>query len=143
MIQREPIYAALYARLSAVAGLVTKSRRLKHWADTPAEEQPALFQSQVREVATASTSLPTQWALHLDVYVYVRASLDSAPSEVLNPLLDSICAALAQDGAGPNGRCTLGGLVHNARISGSIETDEGTLGEQAVAIIPVEILVND
>jgi hypothetical protein len=36
---------------------------------------------------------------------------------------------------------TLGGLVNYCRIEGDIETDEGLLGEQAVAIIPVSILV--
>ena len=30
--------------------------------------------------------------------------------------------------------------VEWARISGAIETDEGTLGQQAVAIIPITIL---
>ena len=31
-------------------------------------------------------------------------------------------------------------MVQHASIAGKIETDEGVLGDQAVAIIPVEIL---
>ena len=40
-MNRETIHAALFARLSAVPGFVTASRRLKHWSDTPGGEQPA------------------------------------------------------------------------------------------------------
>ena len=36
---------------------------------------------------------------------------------------------------------TLGGLAAHAWTAGKIETDEGVLGGQAVAIVPVEILV--
>jgi hypothetical protein len=61
---------------------------------------------------------------------------------VLNPLLDAIAAALAPTGADlVAGAQTLGGLVKHCWISGAIETDEGALGGQAVAIVPVEILV--
>ena len=35
---------------------------------------------------------------------------------------------------------TLGGLVSDCWISGKIETDEGALGGQAVAIIPIEMI---
>lgn len=142
MIIREPIYAALFARLSAVPGLTTYSRRLKHWAETPVEEQPALFQAQKAERVQVQTGKPSQWTLLLDVYLYVHVLAPGAPSEVFNPLTDAICASLAHDHPS-EGRCTLGGLVYNARISGQIETDEGTLGEQAVLIIPVELQVND
>ena len=38
-----------------------------------------------------------------------------------------------------NNKQTLGGLVAHAWIDGVIETDEGVLGDQAVAIIPVVI----
>ena len=38
-------------------------------------------------------------------------------------------------------RLTLGGLVHTCEIAGTIETDEGTLGQDAVARVPVRIVV--
>ena len=41
------------------------------------------------------------------------------------------------------GKQTLGGLVHDCRIAGDIETDEGRLGDQAVAIIPIEMMSRD
>ena len=59
---------------------------------------------------------------------------------VLNPLLDAVEAALAPD---PVGHVqTLGGLVSHCWIAGRIQTDEGVPGGQAVAIVPVEILVS-
>jgi hypothetical protein len=36
----------------------------------------------------------------------------------------------------------LGGLVQHCWIAGRITTDEGVLGGQSVAIVPVEILVS-
>jgi len=58
----------------------------------------------------------------------------------LNNEVDAIVAALDREPA--SGMQTLGGLVHDCRIAGDIETDEGRLGQQAVAIIPIEIIAN-
>jgi hypothetical protein len=143
VLDREPIYAALFARLSGISSLKTKSRRLRHWTDVPSEEQPALFQAQVREVITPRTGMPSRVKFDVDLYLYVNvlADQDQSPSEVFNPILDDIAKALASES--PSGKQTLGGIVHSVRISGTIETDEGTLGQQAVLIIPVEVLVTD
>lgn len=140
MITREQIYAALFARLAAVPGLVTTSRILKHWADVPAEMQPALYMAQVREVPVTQTAEPTKWRLTVDVYVYVRTGGGQVPGTVLNPILDAIEAALPRHPV--SGRHYDLGVpgVEWARIEGAIDTDEGTLGEQAVAIVPIQIL---
>lgn len=142
MINREAIYAAFWARVSAAPGFITTSRRLKHWSDVPTGDQPALFMSQRHEAATTKTGEPTTWLLSGDLYVYVKVTDGSAPAIVLNPLVDAVCARLAPDLI-TVGKCTLGGLVHYARIEGEIETDEGTLGDQAVAILPYAIFVQD
>lgn len=139
-IQREPIFAALAARLGTLPGVVTFSRRLRHWNDVAAVEQPAVFLAQGAQNATTDTGLPTIWTLSADLYVYVRTDGGQDPGPILNQVLDAIDAALAPDND-VAGRQTLGGLVHYCRIEGAIETDEGTLGDQAVAIIPISILV--
>lgn len=138
-MNREAIYAALFARLSAIPGLVTTSRKLRHWTDVPPPEQPALFQAQGNQTAQPQTGLPPKWLLSADVYIYVRTTGADAPGPVINPILDAVTDALAPDNPVRN-TCTLGGLVEWARIEGAIETDEGTLGDQAVAIIPINIL---
>ena len=142
MIEREPLYAALFAKLSALPGFVTTSRTLKHWADVSASDQPALFQAQKNETPAQSTGSPAEWKLRLDLYLYAHSNDTGAPSQIMNPLLDAVCKLFEPENPITN-RCTLGGLVHYARIAGTIETDEGALGDQAVCIVPVEICVTD
>lgn len=134
----EAIYAALFALVSAAPGLVTKSRKLKHWGDVPASERPALFQAQKTLAFIQQTGLPSKRILTVDLYLYVHTAGAASPGEVLNPLIDDITAKLDNQPFGTPQ--TLGGLVEYARIEGAIETDEGTLGDDAVAIIPVSIL---
>lgn len=138
-MNREAIYQALFAKLAAVPGLKTTSRKLRHWSDVQASEQPALFQAQKNEVGIRQQGLDTKWTLNLDIYVYVNTSGEACPASQLNQIMDDIEAALLPDNQIKNTN-TLGGLVHHCRIEGSIETDEGTLGDQAVAIVPIVIL---
>ncbi len=139
---REPIYEALFALLANAADFATASRRLRHWSNVEPAEQPALFQVQKRETAKSLEGSPAQWRAEVDVYVYCQAPDDeTAPAIVLNPLLDALEAALLPAGADlASGTQSLGGLVKHCWIAGAIETDEGALGGQAVAIVPIEIL---
>jgi hypothetical protein len=59
---------------------------------------------------------------------------------LLNPLLDALEAALAPSPATGIQNLGLPAMVQHAYIAGKIETDEGVLGDQAIAIVPVEIL---
>lgn len=142
-MNREALYGSLFALVSGAAGFVTASRRLRHWSDVAAQEQPALFMVQKRETAVRQRGLPPKWTLTVDLFVYARAPDDVSPAgPVINPLLDAIEAALAPLGPDAAGNAqTLGGLAYQAWISGQIETDEGVLGGQAVAIIPIDIIV--
>jgi len=142
-MNREPIYGALFAKLAAAANFVTASRRLRHWADVGPAEQPALFQAQKSETAKHARGLPPRWTIEIDLYIYAQAPDElTAPASVLNPLLDAVEAALATGGADlATGTQTLGGLVSHCWIAGKIQTDEGVLGGQAVAIVPIEIVV--
>ena len=138
MISREAIYSALFALASNSSGFTTSSRRLRHWNDVQTEEMPALFLAQRREVAQTSTGQPTLWRLEADLYIYVSTRGELPPGPILNEKLDAIEAALAPDNPIQNVQ-TLGGLVHRCLIGGAIETDEGTLGDLAVAIVPIVI----
>ena len=142
MIAREPIYAALFQLAANAAGFATVDRRLRHWSDVGPAEQPALFQCQTRETATVhALGAPTVWTLAVELYLYAHSSDPyQAPAAVLNPLLDAVTAALAPDPATGIQDLGLPAMVRHAQISGRIDTDEGTLGDQAIAIVPVEIL---
>jgi hypothetical protein len=142
MITREPTYAALFELIESAAAFVTAERRLRHWSDVAPAEQPALFQSQKSETgAVKALGAPTVWTLNVELYLYAHSGDPyQAPAAVLNPLVDAVEAALAP--AATTGIQDLGlpAMVQHAYIAGRIETDEGVLGDQAVAIIPVEIL---
>ena len=142
MIAREPIYAALFDLAAGAAGFVTAERRLRHWSDVAPAEQPALFMTQKSEVASVKMlGAPTVWTLLVEFYLYAHSSDPYlSPATVLNPLVDAVEAALAP--AATTGLQDLGlpSMVQHAMIAGKIETEEGVLGDQAIAIIPVEIL---
>lgn len=134
---REPIYAALFDRLKVIPGLKTTSRRLRHVSEVPAQQQPALFLSQGGQRPNYETGRTTLWDLGAVIYVYAKDPKSENPGSILNPILDAIEAALAFDNPNHNA-CTLGGLVHWCRL-GEMESDEGTMGEQAVVRIEVSM----
>lgn len=140
---REDIYSALFAIVrtaSQNAGAKTVSRKLRHWADVPAGEQPAIFQIQKGESSLQRRGVPAKWTLNVDLYVYVNTTDDPdiAPSTLLNPIIDALEEVMPPNE--PDGPQTLGGLVSHCWITGNLETAEGVLGSQEVAIIPVEIV---
>lgn len=142
MINREPIYGALFGLIETAADFTVVDRRLRHWSDVAPAEQPALFMAQKSETANVPTlGAPTVWTLAIDLYVYVHSSDPYlAPATVLNPLIDAVEAALAPSATTGIQDLGLPATVQHAYISGKIETDEGVLGDQAVAVVPVAIL---
>jgi hypothetical protein len=143
VIAREAIYAALWALAAEAENFATASRRLRHWSDVGPAEQPALFMSEKGAVAEQRPprGSPPVWKLYADLFVYVHsADPYLAPATILNPLLDAIEAALMPAPATGIQDLGLPAMVQHAYIAGKIETDEGILGDQAIAIIPVEIL---
>ena len=138
---REPIMAALFAKLSSISGLALSGRVLRHYNELRPADQPALFLSPRTQTATQQRGLPTKWVIDVSVYVYVkRAGNDVVPDTQMNTILDAIEAALIP--AGGVEVQTLGGLCDHCWIEGAIETDEGVLGDQAIAIVPIRILVS-
>jgi len=142
MIVRESIYAALWALGAGAASFASANRRLRHWADVAPAEQPTLFMSEKGgHAVTRALGASIAWTLYADFYIYVHSSDPyAAPATILNPLLDSLERALAPSPATGIQNLRLPLMVQHAYISGKVETDEGVLGDQAIAIVPVEIL---
>jgi hypothetical protein len=91
--------------------------------------------------AVKALGAPLVWTLNVELYLYAHSSDPRlSPATVLNPLIDAVEAALAP--APTTGLQDLGlaAMVQHAMIAGKIETEEGVLGDQAIAIIPIEIL---
>jgi hypothetical protein len=139
---RESIYAALFSRVSTAALFKTIGRRYKPFTEIAPADQPALFQVQRKEESQTQTGQPTIWKFHVDLVIYVNSGneMDTVVSSLMNPILDAVTGLFDPDASTNFGKQTLGGLVHYARVSGPIETDEGVLDRPAYAIIPIEIL---
>jgi len=142
MIIRELIYSALWELGSSAARFASANRRLRHWADVAPGEQPALFMSEKGgQAAVKKLGAPIVWTLYADFYLYAHSSDPYlAPATILNPLLDALEAALAPSPTSGIQNLGLPAMVQHAYITGKIQTDEGVLGDQAIAIVPVEIL---
>lgn len=123
---------------------VTKNRRLKHFDDVAAVQQPALYMVQNMNTVKQTKGIPPTWRLHPKLYLYDNCGSDPTADtgNRINWLVDAIDNALK-----PNvlGYQTLDGLAAYAWISGAVEVYEGFQGmlDQSVAIIPCEILVPD
>lgn len=142
-MQREPIYAAAFAKFATLPGIVTASRKPKTWEDVPPEDTPALLMLVRREHQDRQVNMPTRWTFDVELLLYVHTGAqndpDIVPAQVLNPILDVVGGALPVDDTVGN-RCTLGGLVYSAAINGEIEIFPGNLGDEAVATIPLRII---
>jgi hypothetical protein len=142
MIIREAIYNRLWELGASAAQFSSANRRLRHWGDVPPGEQPALFMSERGgQASVKKLGAPVVWTLYADFYIYVHSSDPYlAPATILNPLLDALEAALAPPPGTGIQNLGLPQMVQHAYIAGKIETDEGVLGDQSIAIVPVEIL---
>lgn len=140
-LNREAVYAGLFARVSSINGLVKKSRRVRSVSDTNKTDMPALYQAQTYQRPIYEAGRQTLWELGADIYIYAIDRADAPPTSggaPMNGLLDGLQAALDFDNQMRNA-CTLGGLVLKCEITG-IETDEGTMGEQAIAKVSINML---
>jgi len=142
MIVREKIYTALWALGANAARFASANRRLRHWTDVAPAEQPALFMSEKGgQAAIKKLGAPIVWTLYAEFYIYAHSSDPYlAPATILNPLIDAFEAALAPSPTSGIQNLGLPQMVQHAYISGKVQTDEGVLGDQGIAIVPVEIL---
>ena len=135
---REQIWNAFFAVLETISAITTCTRRLKHWESVEGSECPAAYLALAGETRIPSHGKPPKIVLEGEIWLYVRTEEQEAAVAV-NPILDAIDKALEP----PPGveRFTLGGLVHHCWIEGQTQIFEGNLGDTAVAIIPVKLLV--
>lgn len=149
-VDREAIFTVLFARLQTIPGIVTCSRKWKPWEQCTGE-QPAIFLISGNEHAKGQRDLPTVWTLRPTIYIYCRNDADPTVSGdvALHVLLQAVENCFERQPTEPMSGgpftppsigTTLGGLVSSCVINGEIETDEGLLQNQCVAIVPVEII---
>lgn len=154
-IGREAIFAALFARLQTIAGVQTFSRIWTGWDTLEAIEQPAIVLIKGGETALQVRPFPPRWQLEAQVILLARvteADPSVAPSTTINTLLDAVFSKLARQPDEPPAAdplfapnpdmmawTSLGGLCSSVRVGSDIVTDEGALGLQSVAVVPLII----
>lgn len=143
----EIIYQALFDRLSDIQGVVSVSRRLKHFNIVHNDQRPALFVTQGNQAENPVKGLNAKIILSADLYLYVyEADPVKAISTQINTFVDAIREAIKPDFPEICEYQTLNGLAEHCWIDGTIEVYEGVdgmLDGQGIAIIPVQILTTN
>lgn len=155
-LDREALFVALFDRLKTITDPAVRlfSRKLLDFDAACAAEQPAIYLVKgPEEISKPERSQPPAWKLLGEIHVYCRNDGDpnAAPSTQLNQLLTAIEGALQRqpdEGFKPGQPyaqsndwwTTLDGLCSHCWISGPVLVGEGGIADQAVAVVPIEIL---
>ena len=141
-MSREAAFSALFATVSVAYPWGVASRRLKLWSEVPAALRPALFQLEAGpETYQWPTPAAPKRTLEAKLFLYFDARDPATPgASAINAALDALDAALAPAGADlALGRQTLGGAVHDCKISGVPVRDPGDLDGDAIAVVAVRL----
>lgn len=142
---REAIFAALFSLWSTgYAWKNTPARRVRLWTDVPTEQRPAAFQFEGHdEVWDWSNSANPKATFEASIFIYTSAPDPVVGATELNQVLNAVTTSLLPTGRDLTaGRQTLGGLVHTARIQGSVMRVPGDIDGDGMAIVPVRMIVN-
>jgi len=136
-VSRDTITDALQKLVFAVADFKTTGERVSHWDQVA--NQPAAFVRWLGDAYGGADLIMVPVTLHFEIWFYVKApSPTSSAAEPLRELVDDLEAAMAPDDPRTN-RLTLGGLVQDCRLEGESLIDQGDVGGQGKAVIPVRI----
>lgn len=122
----------------------TFSQNLVIWDQVPAANQPALFLHRGIEIAEQKHAYGvTKWTYRVDLWIYFQTggfkTANTYPDMLTDNFLDAVERLFQTDPlAGPQ---TLGGLVVNCWIDGTIATDPGLEDDQGVIVVPLSILI--
>ena len=142
-MSRESAFGALFTAVSEAYPWGLASRRMKLWGEVPSSLRPALFQleSGPESYHWASPAAPKR-AFEAKLFLYFASKdLTTPGSTAINAALDAIDAALAPAGADAAlGRQTLGGAVHDCKITGVPVRDTGDLDGDGLAVVSVRLV---
>ena len=142
-MSREAAYSALFVQVAAAYPWGSASRRMRLWSDVPPSARPALFQLESGpETYVWTTPATPRRTFEAKLFLYFDARNPAVPgASALNAALDAVDAALAPAGLDlASGRQTLGGLVHDCKISGVPVRDTGDLDGDGLAVVSVRLI---
>ena len=153
-VDREAIFAAFFTRMQAgLSGVRYFTRVFPGWSQlSKMDKQPAAILTKGDERPVQRPNMPPKW--ELDAFLIVCATVANdpsvAPSTLLNQWTEQIDALFQrQPGEVPSPEAmfmpnpdmmyttTLGGLCTSVRINGTIDVEEGVVGEQSVLVVPI------
>ncbi len=138
---RETYYTALFNLLMTLSGtqFKTVSRKLRLPANMNPADYDALFMTVDKQPIKQQLGLPAVHTLGAQLTIYVSNTDDKVSADPkLNAAIDAVEKVLKPCGLPTQ---TLGGLVQNCWIEGTIEVFSGSNSQFAAAVIPVKILV--
>jgi hypothetical protein len=142
-MSREAAFSALFAAVSAAYPWGLASRRMKLWSEVPAALRPAYFQLESGPETYQWPSPATRKrTFEAKLFLYFDARDPATPgSSAINAALDAIDAALAPSRAdASSGRQTLGGAVHDCKITAVPVRDTGDLDGDGLAVVSVRLV---
>lgn len=147
----EQVYQALFqlldsAQLAGARAWATSSRKFQSWENAGVPNQPAMFLRQGRQQAAQKQALGlTEWTLRATCWIYCQHPSDqgSVPATLINNLLTAVKKVLSP--LPGESEQTLGGLVTNCWIDGTVLIDEGLapMDTQSIVVVPIAILTGD
>lgn len=142
-VPRETVYETLLALLTTTGDFKLVSRRNRAPETITPALSPALFLFEVSEsYHVQAPGLPVKLCLQVQAVFYnsVGSDLNLCPTTAINAALDNLDVALKADQPA-TGRTTLGGLVFSLKANGNVEKAPGDRDGNAIAIVPLEIIL--
>lgn len=152
-VNRQALWDAVAAWFQAITDadgakvFRTFYKSAKSWAQVPPENCPSANLDPITEQWLVRQGLPPKLTMTALLRVYVVTNQDGDDvlnvdaNAILNPIIDAVANAIIIDD--PASECaTLGGLVSHCAIQGKLERFSGTLANEAVAVIPIVIVVS-
>lgn len=138
-LDRDKLIGALFDRLKSSVPMVKTFQRPKRgFVQFDGAHQPALVLVAGNQTPHQTLGMPTSWRIGAHVIVYAATNDDATLLGLLDQVEKSLEVKPGEEGDGVH--TTLGGLVKHCWISGVVEIYEGTTAEQAMLVIPVEML---
>ncbi len=139
---RQVALAALVQLVNGAFAWVTPTAtKLRHFADCDKSTLPRAFVCQNGPETYSYSGTMQIRTIEVRLFIYSDGAIVNG-SDLQNQILEALDAALMPQGAEQAiGRNTLGGVVHQCRLEGSIEREPGDLDGYAVIVAPIKIII--
>jgi hypothetical protein len=138
-MQVEDAIALLQETLQSAVGDIFPVISRRHVQASTIPDFPALYISHFSDEDEWTAGGLVRTFIDLRVYIYARTTKDQVPDTILNGLVAQIAAVFAPDDG--SNEFTMGQQVSWVRMQGKTSFYPGDLTDQALALVPVSILL--